>query len=198
MHEPQYTDEPRFGIYWTCGLWQMGPKEEPNLSHFGGACGFFSQMAFIPARDVGYFVAQSNSPELVFDVGILESLLTERPRSRKADRREPLVPVSHDRAHLEALAGTYVASRDLSRGRALNEQEYVRVKCAADIHGIEVAHWQNREKPMRFVETAPLYFQSTDRKAVSFRRSRDGQRLHMFDFNFSGDGQFTRIAGKDE
>ena len=196
MHEPQSTDEPRFGIYWTCGLWQMGPKEEPNLSHFGGALGFFSQMAFIPARDVGYFVAQSNSPELVFDVGTLESLLGERRKSRKPDRSNALVPVSHDRAHLEALAGTYVASRDLSRGRVLNEREYVQVKYASDIHGIEVVHWQNRDKPMHFVETAPLFFRSTHGNAVSFRRSRDGQRFYMFDFNFSGDGQFTRIPAQ--
>ena len=106
------------------------------------------------------------------------------------------MPISHDKSHLEALAGTYVASRDLSRGRALNEREYVQVKYAPDIHGIEVVHWQNRDKPMRFVETAPLFFRSTHGNAVSFRRSRDGQRLYMFDFNFSGDGHFTRIPPK--
>jgi hypothetical protein len=72
----------------------------------------------------------------------------------------------------------------------------VQVKYAQDIHGIEVVHWQNRDKPMRFVETAPLFFRSTDGNAVSFRRSGDGQRFHMFDFNFSGDGQFTRIPAQ--
>jgi CubicO group peptidase (beta-lactamase class C family) len=197
MHEAQYSDEPRFGIHWTCGLWQLGTRENPNLLHFGGAYGFFSQMQFLPGRDLGYFVAQNNSPELVFHIGDLDSVLGERPKRTKRDRTDALVPISHDKAHLEALAGTYVGSRNLSRRRPLNKEEYVQVKYAKDIHGIEVAHWQNREKPMRFVETAPLFFRSTNSNAVSFRRSRDGQRLYMFDFNFGGDGQFTRIATSD-
>lgn len=197
MHEAQYTDEPRFGINWTCGLWQLGPEENPNLLHFGGACGFFSQMLFLPKRNVGYFVAQNNSHELVFDLLNLESLLGEPPKRKARKRSEALVPISHDRTHIEALTGTYVASRNLSRGRPLNKEEYVQVRYAKDIHGIEVVHWQNREKPMRFVEIAPLYFRSTHGNGVSFRRSRDGQRLFMFDFNFSGDGQFTRVADSD-
>ena len=48
------------------------------------------------------------------------------------------------------------------------------------------------------VEVEPSFFRTLDgNKQASFRRSRDGKRMYLFDLNFSGEVQFTRMSEKD-
>src|SRR5688572_15088651 len=76
MHEPQYSDDPRLGLWFTCGFWRMmDARKEPNLFHYGGAFGFAAQVIILPNPDIGFFVAQNRDAELVLHLGDLEAIL---------------------------------------------------------------------------------------------------------------------------
>ena len=92
-------------------------------------------------------------------------------------------------------AAIFIAlSRTLSRGIPLKDEHHVHLKYIKEINGIEVAHSKNRDKSMRFVEIEPLFFRTAHGNRISFRPSRDKQQMYLFDFNLTGDGQFTRIS----
>jgi hypothetical protein len=72
------------------------------------------------------------------------------------------------------------------------------VRYLKDIHGIEVMHARHKDEPLRMVEVEPLFFRTLDgHKQTSFRRSRDGKQMYLFDLNFIGEVQFTRMSEKD-
>ena len=93
---------------------------------------------------------------------------------------------------------TNVLNRTPSRGIEISKEEYVYVRYAEAIEGIEVDYWPTNDHPMRLRQVAPLLFQSTNGdERLSFRRSKDNQRIYLIDYNFRGDGAFRRISSSD-
>jgi hypothetical protein len=199
MHEPQHSDDPRLGLWFTCGFWRMmNARTEPYLFHYGGAFGFAAQVTILPGSDLGFFIAQNRGAELVFHLEDLETILGWKAVSTNAAPAQPSERTSSDSAHLRSLTGTYVAGRNLSRGRPIDPKEHVYVRYLKDLNGIEVVHAAQKDKPMRLIEVEPLYFRTIDgNQQVSFRPSRDGKRMFLFDLNFNGEVQFTRMSEKD-
>jgi hypothetical protein len=199
MHEPQYSDDPRLGLWFTCGFWRMmTARNEPYLFHYGGAVGFAAQVLIIPGSDLGFFVAQNRGAELVFHLGDLETILGWKSNTTNAAPAEPPRRIASDPAQLQSLAGTYVCGRDLSRGRPIATNEHVYVRYLKDPNGIEVMHARHKDNPLRMVEIEPLFFRTIDtNQRVSFRPSRDGKRMYLFDLNFTGEVQFTKISDND-
>lgn len=199
MHEPQYSDDPRLGLWFTCGFWRMmNARNEPNLFHYGGAFGFVAQVVILPDVDLGVFVAQNRDTELAFHLGDLEKILGWKSNSTNAAPVEPPKRIPSDPAHLESLVGTYVAGRDLSRGRPLTTNDHMYVRYLRTINGIEIMHARQKDKALKMVEVEPLFFRAIDGNQRSlFRPSRDGKRMYLFDLNFGGEVQFTRISEKD-
>lgn len=75
-----------------------------------------------------------------------------------------------------------------------NYPAYVHVRYVEEIKGIEVASWQARNNPTRFIPVAPDLFKSLkENKLVSFHKSKDGTKTYLFDYNFNGDGAATKI-----
>ena len=199
MHEPQYSDDPRLGLWFTCGFWRMlHVRDEPFLFHYGGAFGFAAQVTILPASDLGFFVAQSRGAELAFHMSDLEALLGWKTDSTNRPPASAPKPLPSEPSHLQSLTGTYVCGRDLSRRRALTTNDHVYIRYLKDLHGIELTHARHREKSLRMVEVESLFFRAVDgSQHASFRRSRDGKQLYLFDLNFTGEVQFTRISETD-
>ena len=198
MHEPQYSDDPRLGLWFTCGFWRMlTARKEPSLFHYGGAFGFAAQVLILPDSDLGFFVAQNRDTELAFHFGDLETILGWKTQTNAEPAQAPK-RIPSDAAHLQSLTGTYVPGRDLSRGRPIGKHEHLYVRHLEDLNGIELMHATRTNAPLRMVEVEPLFFRTLDAdKQASFRRSRDGKRMYLFDLNFNGEVQFTRMSEKD-
>jgi CubicO group peptidase (beta-lactamase class C family) len=195
MHESQYSDDPRLGYEWTCGFFKMGSSSESFLMHHGAALEFASLLMILPRAQIGCFIAQNSESDCVFHIGDLQALVGKPASTSSSEPAEPLVLRSIDGSDLAALAGTYVSNRDLSRGSPVGEHDHVGVKYIRESNALEVTHWHNRDQPLRFVETEHLYFHATQGKQrISFRKSPDGKRMYLFDFNFSSEGQHTRIS----
>jgi CubicO group peptidase (beta-lactamase class C family) len=199
MHEPQYSDDPRLGLWFTCGFWRMlNARSEPYLFHYGGAFGFAAQVTILPNSDLGFFVAQSRDAQLAFELGDLEEILEWKSAATNAAPAEPPKRIASDAEQIKSLAGTYVCGRDLSRGRSIATNQHIYVRYLKELNGIEVMHARHKNRPLRMVEVEPLYFCAIDgNQHASFRPSRDGKRMFLFDLNFTGDVQFTRISEKD-
>ena len=195
MHEPQYSDDPRLGLWFTCGFWRMlTSRKEPYVVHYGGAFGFVAQVLIVPGSDLGFFVAQNRDTELAFHLGDLETILGWKAQTNAAPIEGPK-RIASDAAHLQSLCGTYVSGRELSRGRAVAKNQHLYVRYLADLKGIELMHATRPNEPLRMVEVEPFFFRTLDgTKQASFRRSRDGKRMYLFDLNFNGEVQFTRMS----
>lgn len=198
MHEPQYSDDPRSGLWFTCGFWRMmTARKEPYLVHYGGAFGFAAQVLILSRSDLGFFVAQNSGTELAFHLGDLETILGWQAPTNAAPAESPK-RIPSDAAHLQSLTGTYVPGRDLSRGSPIAKHKHLYVRYLEDLNGIELMHATRRNAPLRMVEVEPFFFRTLDgHKQASFRRSRDGKQIYLFDLNFNGEVQFTRMSDKD-
>jgi hypothetical protein len=196
MHDAQYSDDARLGYQWSCGFFKMG-LEKPFLVHYGAALDFASQLTIIPDAQIGCFVVQNSEAGLVFHTGDLKAVAGIDEAHGPRIQKQPVHPLKEG-SDLTLLAGTYVANRTLSRGRSLQEQDFVKVKHVKEASALEVEHWNNRGQGIRFVETERLFFHTVDgNQRISFRKSADGKRIYLFDFGFTGDGQHTRVSITD-
>lgn len=196
MHEPQFAEDARLGLQFSCGLFYGKPTESEGvfLSHPGGWAGFTSFVNLSLSRGLGVFVAKSGGGWPVFEIDDLLSALPEKPNPEAAKTAHASITPATAIANIESLEGTYVLSRDLSRKRKLSEEDYVHVRYVEEIKGIEVAYWQTRNKPTRFISVAPDLFKSLKgSQLVSFHKSKDGTKIYLVDYNFRGDGAFTKI-----
>ncbi len=196
MHEPQYADDARLGVQWTCGfVYESHPRgQEPFLFHYGGAFGFQSVLGISLSRGIGVFVAQNRGGSRVFQLpDLLDALSHNQPKQENASRA-PSHTVA-GLAELQSITGTYVLDRTLSRGTKIPKEEYVFVRCAKDINGIEVEYWPTKDAPMRLTQVAPYLFRSVKGdEQLSFRTSQDQKRMYLVDYNMRGDGAFRRIS----
>jgi CubicO group peptidase (beta-lactamase class C family) len=201
MHEPQYADDPRLGVQWTCGfVYETHPRgKEPYLFHYGGAYGFQSVLGISLNCGIGVFVAQNLAGSRVFQLtDLLDGLSTGATRADRNKAAQPSVPSVAGAAEIKSLAGTYVSDRTLSYGGKISREDYVYVRYLEDIKGIEVKYLPARDNPTRFVQVAPMLFQSaTADEKVAFRTSKDGKRTYLIDYNMRGDGAFRRISTSD-
>jgi CubicO group peptidase (beta-lactamase class C family) len=199
MHEPQYADDARLGVQWTCGfVYETHPfGEETYLFHFGGAYGFQSVLGLSLKREIGVFVAQNRGGMRIFQLtDFLDALSGERKTGTPTRPQSSAIP-SAVMADIESVTGTYVLNRTLSRGIGIPKEEYVYVRYVNEIKGIEVAYWQTKDNPLRFVHVAPgLYRSPNGGYQVSFRKSKDG-KTYLIDYNTRGDGAFQRISTLD-
>ena len=193
MHEAQYSDDARLGYQWSCGFFKIG-LEKPFLVHYGGALDFASQVTIIPDAQIGCFVAQNSEASLVFHTGDLKVLAETDEGHRPESPTQPVPPLKEG-SDLNLLAGTYVENRTLSRGAPLQEPDFVKVNYVKEANALEVEHWHNRGHAIRFLETERLFFRAVEgNQRIFFRKSADGKRIYLFDFNFTGDGQHTRVS----
>ncbi|HWH71507.1 MAG TPA: serine hydrolase domain-containing protein [Candidatus Sulfotelmatobacter sp.] len=201
MHEPQYADDARLGVQWTCGfVYETYPRgKEPYLFHIGYAYGFQSVLGISLSRGIAVFSAQNLQGPRVFQLtDLLDGLSGHEARTKSAEFAKPSVTAAAGMSDIQSLVGTYVPDRTLSRGLKLSKEDYVYVRYAEDIKGIEVEYWPTRDHPIRFIQVAPMLFCSrTTDQAVSFRMSKDGKRTYLVDYNMRGDGAFRRIATSD-
>jgi len=201
MHEPQYADDARLGVQWTCGfVYETHPRgKEPYLFHYGGAYGYQSVLGISLSRGIGVFVAQNLAGSRVFQLtDLLDGLSSDATKADSHKAAQPSVPSVAAIADIKCLAGTYVSDRSLSYGVKISKEDYVYVRYLEDIKGIEVEYWPTKDNPMRFVQVAPMLFRSpTADTEVSFRTSKDGKRTYLVDYNMRGDGAFRRISTSD-
>lgn len=200
MHEPQYADDARLGVQWTCGfVWESHPRgKEPFLFHYGGALGFQSVLGISLSRGIGVFVAQNRGGSRVFQLtDLLDGLCPNEPQQESAKRAQSAVR-DGGLAEIRSLTGTYVPDRTLSRGTKIPKEEYVYVRYIKDINGIEVEYWPTRDNPMRLTRVAPFLFRSVKGdEQLSFRTSQDQKRTYLIDYTMRGDGAFRRISLSD-
>jgi CubicO group peptidase (beta-lactamase class C family) len=196
MHEPQFADDTRLGLQYTCGFFYGTPPYLPEayLFHSGGWAGFGSSVSFSLSRGIGVFVAKSGGGWPLFDIDDLRTALPEKPKPAvdKTTSVSSAPPVAI--TDIKSLEGTYVLSRRLSRGTKLSREDYAYVRYVEEIKGIELEDWQTRKNPARFIPIAPGLFKSLNgSQPVSFHKSKDGTKTYLFDYNFSGDGVLTKI-----
>ena len=163
MHYPQYADDARLGVQWTCGfvLGTYPNGNEHYLFHVGGAYGFQSVLGISLERGIGVFVAQNLPGPSVFQLpDLLDALSNGVATTEIAKTAQPPVVARAEMADAKLLTGTYVLDRTLSRGVKLSKEDYVNIRYVEDIKGIEVKYWQNRDNPMRYVQVAPNLFKS--------------------------------------
>lgn len=196
IHEPQFAEDTRLGLQWTCGLFYETPpySKESFLFHSGGWAGFESSVHLSLSRGIGVFVAKSGGGWPLFDMDDLLSALSEKPKFEAAKPAQASITSAAAIANIKSLEGTYVLSRRLSRGTELSKEDYVHVRYVEEIKGIEMDYWQTKDNPTRFILVAPDLFQSLKgSKPVSFHKSKDGTKTYLIDYNFRGDGAFTKI-----
>jgi CubicO group peptidase (beta-lactamase class C family) len=202
MHQPQYTDDARLGVQWTCGfVYETYPTgKEPYLFHVGGAYGFASVLGVSLTRGIGVFVAQNLPAPHVFDLtDILDALPDGRVTNEIAKPAQTAATTNVGMADAKLLAGTYVLDRNLSRGVKIPKEDCVYVRYVEGFKGIEVEYWQTRNNPARYVQVAPNLFKSVNGdEEVSFRTSKDGERTYLIDYNMRGDGAFRRVSHSDQ
>lgn len=196
MHEPQFAEDARLGPQLTCGFfYATSPvSNEPILSHTGGAYGFESLMEISLSRSIGVFTTKNGTGRSLFNMDDLLDALSQKPKSEAAKPAQTAMTSAAAIADMKSLAGIYVLGRPLSCRIKLSEKDYVHVQYAEEIKGIEIKYWQNRDNPMRFVQVAPDFFQPLKGgKPVSFHKSKDGAKTYLIDYNFRGEGAFTKI-----
>jgi CubicO group peptidase (beta-lactamase class C family) len=201
MHEPQYADDARLGVQWTCGfVYETHPRgKAPYLFHIGYAYGFQSVLGISLSHGIAVFSAQNLQGPRVFELtDLLDGLSGHEARSKSAEPARPAATATAGMADIQSLVGTYVLDRTLSFGVKLSKEDYVHVRYAEDIKGIEVEYWSTKDNPMRFIQVAPMLFRSpTSDEEVSFRISKDANRTYLVDYNMRGDGAFRRISTLD-
>lgn len=195
MHEPQFAEDARLGLQWTCGLFYatLPNAKEPFLLHFGGAYGFQSVVNISLSRGIGVFVAENGNGGRMFTLEDLLDCLSDKPKVEAArPAQHSITPAAV--TGIKELAGKYAVGRMLSRGLKIPDADYVHVRYAEDIKGIEVESSQNKGAPRRLIEVEPGLFKSLDgADQVSFRKSKDGSKTYLFDYKFRGDGALTKI-----
>jgi hypothetical protein len=194
MHEPQFAEDARLGLQWTCGFFYEMPTDSEGafLFHSGGWAGFGSSVNLSLSRGLGVFVAKSGGGWPLFDLDDLLGALPENPKVETVKTAPASITPATAITDIKSLAGNYVAGRRLSRGTKLSDEDYVHVRYVEEIKGIEVAYGKN--DPTRFIPVAPGLFKSLKgSKPVSFHKSKDGTKTYLIDYNFDGDGAFTKI-----
>ncbi len=201
MHQPQYADDARLGVQWTCGfVYESHPRgKEPYLFHIGYAYGFQSVLGISLSRGLAVFSAQNLQGPRVFQLAdLLDGLSGREAEAETAETATQPVTPSASMADIQSVVGTYVLDRTLSYGIKISKEDYVYIRSVKDIKGIEVEYWQTRGNPMRLTQVAPFLFRSvTGGEQLSFRTSKDSNRTYLIDYNVRGDGAFRRISSPD-
>jgi CubicO group peptidase (beta-lactamase class C family) len=199
MHEPQYADDARLGVQWTCGfVYETHPRgKEPYLFHIGSAFGFQSVLSISISRQIAVFSAQNLPNARVFQLtDLLDGLSGHEAES--AEPAKASVTAAAGMADIQSIVGTYVLDRTLSRDITPSKEDYVYVRYVKDIKGIEVNYPPARDNPMRLIEVAPrLYRSIKNDEQLAFRTSKDGKRTYLIDYNWRGDGAFRKISSSD-
>jgi len=119
MHEPQYAEDARLGVQWTCGfVYESHPRgEEPYLFHLGGIYGFQSLVGISLSRGLGVFSAQNLQGPRVFQlIDLLDAMSSREAKAESAEASKPSIAVAAGMAEIQSLVGTYVDNRTLSYG----------------------------------------------------------------------------------
>jgi CubicO group peptidase (beta-lactamase class C family) len=197
MHEPQYSDDARLGGQWACGFY-LGNGSQ--LNHFGGAYGFTSDLGISLRRGIAVFSAQNQpgTPSVFLLDDLLNTFLDRETRAEMAEPAKPSVTAAAAMADIQSVVGTYVLDRTLSLGIKPSKEDYIHIRYAENIRGIEVEYPPPRADHLRLTEVGPLLFHSAENdKQVSFRMSKDGKKTYLIDYNWTTLGAFRKISSSD-
>src|SRR3954467_7181633 len=123
MHELQFTDEPRLGFGATCGLFECRRGAWRYLFSLGYALGFQSMLYLIPDRQIGLFVSQNRTGELVFTLEDLQKFISAEEAPK--DSPPELLDKRNFESNAKAVVGKYTLTRTMSSGDG--ERDYVLV-----------------------------------------------------------------------
>lgn len=193
MHELQFTDDARLGYGATCGLFECRKVSHRYVFSLGYSLGFVSMLYLMPEEDVGLFISQNRTGELVFTIEDFYKIVSV-PEGGKASA--PNVDRNEKSARgNRAVAGKYALTRTLSSGDG--ERDYVLVKSLPDTDEIQLVDWRKPGSPTRWKQVEPLLFRSTTGdELISFRRGQDDRVTYLFGL-FSPFGVFQRVGDTD-
>jgi CubicO group peptidase (beta-lactamase class C family) len=167
MHSRHAGSHPDLGGF-AYGWQEAFVNAERMLQHGGNVAGFAAQMAMIPARGVGWFIASQHEPAQLKDV-IQQALLdhffpaTTQPK--------PAVPMAGYQSRTQRFVGTYELNQ-FCHSCGSDRRVYWRADVKANADGT-VSITGQREP---FVEVSPLLFKGVSgRGTIAFREDSAGK-----------------------
>jgi CubicO group peptidase (beta-lactamase class C family) len=168
MHRQHVTSHPRLAGF-AYGFYEEFTNGERLLQHGGNVEGFSAQLALIPARGIGFFIASQHEPARLKDV--VQSALLDHYFPAKPGPAAAAIPMPGYRERAPRFAGTYELNQ-FCHSCGPNRREYTRVEVKANADGT-ISITRN---PEPFVEVSPLFFQRLNGTGgVAFREDASGR-----------------------
>ncbi|MDP9201752.1 MAG: beta-lactamase family protein [Gemmatimonadota bacterium] len=167
MHLQHVTSHPRLAGF-AYGFYEDFANGERILEHGGNVEGFSAQLALLPDRGVGFFIATHHEPAQLRDV-IQRALLDHYfPALTKPS---PAVPMTGYRERAPRFAGTYELNQ-FCHTCGPGRREYPRIEVKTYPDG-SISITGNQE---HFVEVSPLFFERvTGGGGAAFREDASGR-----------------------
>ncbi len=171
MHSRHMASHPELAGF-AYGFQESFVNGERLLQHGGNVEGFAAQMAMIPARGMGWFIASQHEPAQLKDV--IQQALIDHYYPDKSPPK-PAVPMAGYQTRAQRFVGTYELNQFCHTCGA-DRRVYFRSEVKANPDGTLTVTGQ----PQPFVEVSPLFFRGVNgRGAMAFREDSTGKIVQV-------------------